>query len=212
MKLTIFGATGRTGRHLVSQALEAGHYVTVLVRSPEKIGLDHPNLFVLRGDVLDEERVSVAVADSDAVISALGPVRGGPQDLMTRAAGNLIAAMKKHRVRRLVFATGAGVRAAEDQPGFVDRVFGLMLRTFARAAFLDSARAAGMVQSSGLDWTIVRCPRLVDGEHTGYYQTGFVGKEMTTTLVRGNFAAFMLREVEEQAYVGRLPVASEKRV
>lgn len=211
MKLTIFGATGRTGRLLLRQALEQGHYVTVLVRSPEKIGLDHANLFVLRGDVLDGERVRVAVAEADVVISVLGPVRGGPPDLMTRAAGNIVAAMEKHRVRRLIFATGAGVRAPEDQPGFVDKLFGALLRTMARTAYLDSARAAGIVRMSRLDWTITRCPRLVDGDFTGYYQVGFLGGEMTSTLLRGNFAHFILKQVEDDAYVGKMPAAAEKK-
>ena len=211
MKLTIFGATGGTGRHLLRQALDAGHYVTVLVRSPEKIGLDHANLFVLRGDVLDAERVSVAIADADAVISTLGPVRGGPSDLMTRAAGHIIAGMEKQRVRRLVFATGAGVHAPEDEPGFGDRLVGLLLRTVARQAYLDSARAAGIITMSRLDWTIARSPRLLDGDYTGFYQVGYVGKGMTGTLMRGNFADFILRQVDDDTYVGKMPVISEKR-
>ncbi len=82
MKLTIFGATGRTGRQLLTQALEAGHEVTAFVRDPSKLGVTHSRLRVMQGDVYDASVVEDATKGQDAVLSALGPVRGGPKDVM----------------------------------------------------------------------------------------------------------------------------------
>jgi nucleoside-diphosphate-sugar epimerase len=37
MKLFVIGATGRTGREIVEQALARGHHVTAFVRSPQGV-------------------------------------------------------------------------------------------------------------------------------------------------------------------------------
>src|SRR4051812_18786228 len=73
MNLTVFGATGGIGRHVVSQALDAGHHVTAYARNPAKLNLTHPNLTVIAGELSDRAAVGRAVAGADAVISALGP-------------------------------------------------------------------------------------------------------------------------------------------
>ena len=72
MKLLVLGASGGTGKQLVQQALGQGHLVTAFVRDPAKIEVPHPNLRVVRGDVLQPDTVEAAVAGQDAVLSALG--------------------------------------------------------------------------------------------------------------------------------------------
>src|SRR5258708_29885621 len=72
MKLVVLGATGGTGRLVVEQALAAGHTVTALVRSPEKLTLRNPNLHVIAGQATDPSTVSHALAGADALISTLG--------------------------------------------------------------------------------------------------------------------------------------------
>src|SRR5712691_3765930 len=61
MRLLIVGATGGTGRQLIAQALERGHAVTALVRNPAKLQIEHPQLKVIPGDVLDYGSVDAAV-------------------------------------------------------------------------------------------------------------------------------------------------------
>lgn len=88
MRITILGATGRIGSHLLTWALESGHQVRVLARNPEALPAGRPlsahgaaargpaapdALAVTRGDVLDAAAVAEAVAGADAVLSALGP-------------------------------------------------------------------------------------------------------------------------------------------
>src|SRR5829696_6094888 len=72
MKLLIFGASGKTGQHLVSQALEQGHMVTAFARTPAKIKLQHQNLHVVQGNIADFSLVESAVKGQDVVLSALG--------------------------------------------------------------------------------------------------------------------------------------------
>ena len=58
MRISVLGATGRTGRQIVEQALQAGHEVVAFARKPEALEMDHERLTVVQGDILDAERVS----------------------------------------------------------------------------------------------------------------------------------------------------------
>ena len=114
MNVAVFGATGRTGRLVVGKALDAGHRVTAFARDPSKLGASDERLRVVEGDVYDRVRVEEAVAGQDAVVSAVGPVSTSPGDVQTEATKNIVAAMEKHGVRRLVSVTGGMVRDPRD--------------------------------------------------------------------------------------------------
>ncbi len=73
MKITIFGSTGQTGQHLLNQALQAGHEVTVLVRTPEKLADESERLTVLQGDISNEAQVDSVVAGAEVVLSVTQP-------------------------------------------------------------------------------------------------------------------------------------------
>jgi putative NADH-flavin reductase len=73
MRLTIFGASGRTGRQLLNQALAAGHTATAVARDPTRLPVHHHRLKVVAADALDPAAIQPAVAGADAVVSALGP-------------------------------------------------------------------------------------------------------------------------------------------
>lgn len=208
MQIVVFGASGGVGLEVVRQALEAGHRVTAFVRSPEKFSLTHANLTVFKGDSMDGAAVENAIAGQEAVISVLGPTRPPVPHMMETSAKNIVTGMKTHGVRRLVSTTGAGVRQPEDQPKFIDHFFGFLLNLLAKEVVLDSAANVKAIQASDLDWTVVRYPRLVDGEHTGRYRVGFVDKSSGTQLSRADAADFVLRELVEQKWVKKLPLVS----
>ena len=73
MKLFVIGATGRTGREIVEQALARDHGVTAFVRSLGTITLRNERLTVLKGNATDENELSKAMQNHDAVLSTLGP-------------------------------------------------------------------------------------------------------------------------------------------
>ena len=97
MKVTIFGATGRTGQQLVKQALKAGHQVTAYVRTPSKMAEQHENLAVVQGKITDAAKVSEVISGTDGVLSALGAVRGGPPEVMVPAAKSILAGMPQRK-------------------------------------------------------------------------------------------------------------------
>jgi len=208
MKIVVFGASRGVGLKVVEQALEAGHTVTAFVRSPEKFEIKHDNLTVFKGDAMDTAAVGDAIAGQEAVISALGSSRPPVSDMMKTSAKNIVEGMKKHGLRRLVSTTGAGVRQPEDKPKLIDHFIGFLLNLLAKDVMLDSAENVKVIQASELDWTVVRYPRLIDGEHTRKYQVGFVGKDSGTQLSRADGADFVLKELIEKKWLRKLPIVS----
>jgi putative NADH-flavin reductase len=108
MKVVIFGATGRTGKHLIEQALAQGHFVTAFARSPSKLSMSHEQLRVVQGDVLDAASVEKAVEGQEAVLCALGLNFGAPTTTLVKGTQHIIQAMKKHGVERILCVLTAG--------------------------------------------------------------------------------------------------------
>ena len=208
MKLAVFGASGRTGREVVRQALEAGHEVVAFVRDPAKLGLEHERLRVVQGDVGDDERVAAAVAGVDAVLSALGPTRNVPDYQVERGTRNIVAAMKRHGVRRLVATAGAGVRVPQDKPGLADRFIKLALLLLSRHVYEDMRRTTEVVRASGLDWTVVRFPMLADGAPKGSVRSGYVGGGLGVRVTRADAAKFLLEQLHSPEYLRAAPMIS----
>lgn len=208
LKIIVFGASGGTGRHVVEQALKTGLEVTAFVRSPEKLGIDHPNMTIFQGDVMDAENVEQAIAGHDAVISTLGPTRPPVPGMMETAAKNIVAAMKNHGIKRIISTTGGGVRDPQDQPKLFDHIMKSLLTLMAGAVLKDSEANVNVIRSSNLDWTIVRFPRLIDGERTGNYRAGYVGKNSGSQLSRADGADFVLKELESGEYLHKMPIVS----
>ena len=208
MKLVVFGASRGAGLEVVKQALNAEHAVIAFVRSPSNLQIQHPNLTVFQGDALDADAVEKAIAGQEAVISTLGPTRPPVPHMMETSARNIVAGMKKHGVQRIVSTTGAGVRQPEDQPKFIDHFIGILLNLLAREVVMDSAANVKVIQASELDWTVIRFPRLTDGEHTGKYRVGYVDKDSSSQLSRADGADFVLKELVEKKWVRKLPLVS----
>jgi putative NADH-flavin reductase len=208
MKLTIFGATGRTGQLLVQQALNAGHSVTALARRPEKLTIQHPRLTIVQGDIQDARAVEQAVNGAEAVLSALGPVGKSAPLIISTGTGHVLDAMKKNGVRRLVVSIGAGIGDPQDRPTLFHRVIPLIIKTFARQVYEDMTEVARLVRASDRDWIIVRAPMLTDAPLSGNLKIGYLGRGVGSRLSRADFAAFMLRQVDDDSYLHQAPVIS----
>lgn len=208
MRIIIFGASGRTGKPLVEQALAAGHEVAAFVRDPSKLGIDHGRLTVTEGNVKDPDRVREAISDADAVLSALGHTKTSAKDVQTVGTENILAAMKEAGVRRLVSLTGAGVSDPEDEPKLSDKAITTLLKLLQKDVLEDGENHAWAIEKSGLDWIIVRGPRLTEGEKKGEYRVGYVGKNSGTKISRADVADFMLRQLDNDKYIGQKPMIS----
>jgi putative NADH-flavin reductase len=172
LKLLVIGATRGTGLQVMRQALAAGHTVTALARDPARIELHHERLSVLRGDVLDPASLAPSMAGQDAVLSSLGATSGrGQITLYSEGMRNIIQAMRAAGVPRLI-AVSAGPLSIDEGDTLPSRLLMKpLLRVAFREAYADLARMEEEMRESGLDWTIMRPPRLTDKPPTGRYRT-----------------------------------------
>jgi uncharacterized protein YbjT (DUF2867 family) len=157
MNLTVLGAAGATGIQLVEQALTAGHHVTALVRSPEKLTITNPNLHVIQGDATDRAAVSHAMKGADAVISTLGAI--GP--VIAEATRAIVAVAKQEGPQRIVMMSSFAV--ARDR---LTRANKLLTRVAMGRQIKDKATGEEALRASGLDWTIVYATKLTTGPKT----------------------------------------------
>ncbi len=202
-KILIVGATGGTGRQLVLQALEEGCSVTALARDPSKLGIEHPNLRVVQGDVLDYASLESAVRGQEAVVSALGHKRYfGPSRILSEGTRNILRAMEAEKVRRFVCQTSLGIG---DSAGLLGLYYTfLVIPLVVPFYFWDKTRQERLIAESRLEWVIVRPGALTDGEKRGSYRHGAnIGNYISTVRIsRADTAEFMLNQLTDDSYLG----------
>jgi putative NADH-flavin reductase len=201
MKLTVFGATGGTGKQVVIQACEAGHQVTAVVRDPARLAVEHPNLTVIQADVMDPASIESAIAGRHAVVTAIGSRGLKPSTVTADSTASIVKAMAATGVRRLVTVSNSGMFTDGDD---------LLTRTvvkpiawrFLKHPWNDALRAEEVVRASDLDWTLTRPPRLTDKPRTGSYRTA-VGRNVRFgfTVSRADVADVILRCLQDPASI-----------
>lgn len=208
-RIALFGGTGRTGTLFLDRALAAGYQVKALVRSPQKVTQQHDNLTIVEGDVLDPLTVDKAITDTDVVVSLFGHVKNSPEWLQTNGTKNIVAAMKNEGVKKIVSLSGGGLPFPEkDEPKFMDKLIRGAMKLFAAKILTDAIEHHGVLSNSGLDWIIVRGPRLTNGEEKGTYRTGWVGVNSGTSISRADLSDFLLKQVEDDTYLSQMPFVS----
>ena len=203
MNLAVFGATGRTGIPLCQQALERGHDVVAHTRSPEKLPFAD-EVTVVEGDAYTADGVVEAVADADAVVSALGQSDNSPDDLLTVAGDHILETMGAKDVDRFVTLVGAGVREDGESVSLGGRVMGTLLKLLARSVLEDAADHVEHVTATDLEWTVVRVPRLTEGDPAGDYRAGDIELGFEA-IDRADVARFIIDCLEEDRYVREMP-------
>lgn len=205
MKLTIFGATSATGKLIIQKALAMGYEVTAFVRDESRLRIEHEKLTVICGDALNALHVESAVDGSDAVLSTLGP-KGKPAVMAAEATKNIISAMEKHGVKRLVVVSVAGIAVSQDKRGF-DPI-GALIKILLKDMFTDRESQVAALETSKVDWVAVRVPRLTDGPATGSFKTFFGKASPSMKVTRSDLAAFMLKQLTDDRWNRQAPILS----
>jgi putative NADH-flavin reductase len=200
MKLTVFGANGGIGGHVVRQALDAAHKVTAVVRDSARFDVSHPALEVVRVPGLTDPEVLRPVLETrDAAISGVGP-RGRKDGLVaSRTTRGILRAMEASGVRRFVAVSAVPVGPVPEGESFVNRRILLpFIGAFARDVYVDLTEMEDEIRRSTTEWTIVRPPKLVNRPLTGKYRT-IVGGNVPrgSTISRADVAHLMLRVLEK---------------
>jgi len=205
MKVLVLGATGGTGRLIVGDALTEGHSVVALVRSKAR-ALDLPGADLIEGDARDEGALMRALNGCDAVISALGTGVGFRKvDLLAVATRDLVTAMTRNGVRRLVCVSALGVGNSRGHGGFVfDRLFQPLLL---RYAYKDKECQEAAIRASPLDWVVVRPARLTNAPARGSVRavTDLAGVK-GGKIARADVARFVVEQLTTDTWLRRTPV------
>lgn len=202
--LLIVGATGGTGRQLVTQALALGHRVTALARDPGKLAIVHDRLRIAAGDVLDPPSLRSAMSGCDAVLCALGHKQFlRPTRILSDGTRNILDAMKAEGVRRFVCETSLGVGDSFGRMGLYYTLF--VIPFILPFYYRDKYRQERVIRDSDLDWTIVRPVVLTDGPRRGRYRHGDdVGSWILTRRIsRADVADFMLKQLGDDTGIRR---------
>jgi uncharacterized protein YbjT (DUF2867 family) len=206
MRITVFGATGGIGGHVVRQALDAGHKVTAVVRTASAFELEHPSLEVVRVPGLDAaEALREAVDGSTAVISGVGPRGRKDGPVASRSTKSILAAMEAAGVRRFVAVSAAPLGPIPPDESFLNRrVVHPLINAFAAEVYADLRVMEADIRNSATEWTIVRPPKLNNKDLTGRYRTVVGGSVTRGYLIsRADVAHLMLAVLDDQSTVAQ---------
>lgn len=204
MKVAVLGATGRTGRAVVAELLSRGHDVAVLVRDPARLGDVAESVRVVTGSSRDEDALAELVAGTDAVISTLGPV-DKDHTLHRDTAAVLIPVLRRAGVSRFIGVSGAGIDVPGDQKSLSARIISRLIQTLGGKVVADKPAEYAAWAASDLDWTLVRPPRLQEGEPTGAVEHHAHRSCRSTAIRRTDLAAFLVDVLERQLYSRQAP-------
>jgi putative NADH-flavin reductase len=208
-KIAVFGATGDTGEQIVEQALQAGYEVVAYARNPSKLNVSNEHLTVIQGELSDAALIETALRGTSAVLSALGPRGGSKNKPLTQGMQNIIGAMKKQGVRRIIITSTLSAKDIKDKPSLRTKAMVNLVKITMHAAYEDIVNAAEIVRASDLEWIILRLALLNNKPKSGKVKAGYVGTgEVGAQISRADIAGFMLKQIEDTKYLREAPAIS----
>jgi putative NADH-flavin reductase len=204
VRIVVFGANGQTGRLLTEQALAAGHDVAAVTRRPAEFPLTHDRLAVVTADVRDAQAVDRAVEGADVVLSALGvPFTRKQITIYGEGTGNIVAAMSRHGVKRLIVVSSSATEPHHHADGgfLLNRVLQpLVTATIGKTTYADMRHMEDLVRRSDLEWTIMRPSGLFDAPGVTAYQ---LHQDQAPGIFtsRADLAASMLDQATDSRFV-----------
>ncbi|MDB5123466.1 MAG: NmrA-like family protein [Mucilaginibacter sp.] len=204
MKIAVFGAAGRIGSRIVTEALNRGHDVTAIVRHPENYTLEAPHLKVAKADLFKTQEVETGAFDHDAVVCVYNYTRGAAPSSITEVAIPLINGLKQAHVKRLIIVGGAG--SLEVSPG-VQLVDTPDFPAAYKAPALAHREALKIYQQEKeLEWTYISpAAEIVPGERTGKFRTGtnqlITDANGHSLISMEDFAVAIIDEIENPRHI-----------
>ena len=197
MRVAVVGAAGRTGRHVVEQALAKGNDVIAVARDAKAITKRHDNLRIRSCDVRDRVSLVEATKDVDAIVSALGTGSSrAPTDVYSAGVQSELEAMRRNGIDKLVVISAAPVGPRGEQSLLDRRIAMPLLERFFGALYDDMRRMEAILEQSTLGWVALRPPRLVDKPGTGKYRIDTSPLPKARTLTYSDLAAALLDSLE----------------
>jgi len=208
MKICIFGADGRTGVEVLEHAQRKGYEIVAFVYDEKSLEFAKNDIQIVKGNVLNYEQVLEACSGADAVLSALGHIKGSDPRMQTKGISNIVRAMKENGIRRIISLTGTGVRIPNDNPSSIDKILNFIIKKIDPNRIQDGVEHAKVLQNSGLDWSIIRVLKLNKSQKIAEKYTLTTGGPAELQTSRKKVSRVMVDLIEDKNYIGKMPVIS----
>lgn len=212
MKVTIFGATGFSGQAILADSIKQGHEVTILVRDASKIPIKHQNLTIVEGNVLNPQTVASVLHHQEAVIQCLGVSGKGdgkPTTFISDATKIIVDEMQKQQIKRLIAMSNVGAgNSIAFQPWFFTKIILPYFMKWLKVIIEDKNRMEPIIMNSNLDWTIVRCPNIVDKPAKGTCNATLDGKGLKLSITLSDLSKFMVDQLKQTVFIKQAPSVS----
>jgi putative NADH-flavin reductase len=212
MRVVIFGATGFSGKAILKEALAKNYQVTILVRNKSAIYINDKNLSIIEGDVMDKKIVAEVIKNHDAVIQCLGvggKGNGKPTTFISDATRLIVEEMEKAGVNRLLAMSNVGAgNSIAFQPPFFTKIILPFFMKWLKVIIDDKNRMEPIIMNSRLDWTIIRCPNIVDKPSKGRCHATLDGKGLRLSVTLVDTAAFIVQQLSDNTFSKQAPSIS----
>ena len=212
MNILLLGATGFSGKEVLSELLSKNHKLTIITRNKSSVDSKDENLTILEGNVLDENLISKAVQNQDAVINCIGIGGKGnakPNSLVSDATRILVNSMERYNVKRLICMSNVGAGdSMQFQPWIFSKVVLPYFMKWLKVIIDDKNIMEPIVMNSKLDWTILRFPNIVDKPPKGKITTSFDGKGLKMSITNKDLAQFMVEQLNDSELIHKAACVS----
>ncbi len=205
MKIVLFGASGKVGQLLTTELINRGHKVTAFIYGSSPFD-ENQNLTIITGDVHNLENVEEAILGNDAVVSTLGSWGTKSKDILSSAMTNIVPAMEKQKIKRIITLTGADARDTGDEPNFIQVFTHWFFGLIQPKIMSDGEVHIKTLRDSSLDWTVVRSPVMSNKGKYGSYKLKLQLPMPWNTINRKDVVSAMADQIENQDFIKQSPV------
>lgn len=205
-KIAILGANGKVGKFLVNQALEKGYQVRILTRNSKNMTITNKNIEPISGDALDLSAIQELLQGCKAVINAVGQPENESY-IFSTVTEHILKVMKEYEMKRYILISGGSLNVKEDQKGITNKIGVNLFQLFLPKMMQDKYKELQIIQSSEVDWTIVRLPFVIEGNGTGDIKESLVDMP-GIKIQNGDIAPFVIKQINSETYVGKCPLIS----
>ncbi|KAB2441446.1 SDR family oxidoreductase [Bacillus luti] len=205
-KIAILGANGKAGKYLVNEALKKGYEVKILTRNSNNMRVTNENLEVIIGDARNFSSIRKLLKGCRVVINAVGQPKNESY-LFSIVTKHILEAMKEFEIKRYILISGGSLNVTGDQKGMVNKIGATLFKLFLPKMMQDKYEELQIIQSSEVDWTIVRLPFVMEGKGIGKIKESLVDMP-GIKIQNSDIAPFVIKQINSGRYVGKCPFIS----
>ena len=205
-KIAILGANGKAGKFLVKEALDKGYQVKILTRNSNNIKITNENIEIISGDARDFASIRKLLKGCGAVINAVGQPKNESY-IFSTVTKHILEAMKEFEIKRYIVISGGSLNVTGDQKGIVNKIGATLFKVFLSKMMQDKYKELQIIQSSKVDWTIVRLPFVMEGNGIGRINKSLVDMP-GIKIQNSDIAPFVIKQINSDRYVGKCPFIS----